>query len=266
MTDATEQVAQTPLPRINKVDIERPWQWLQAGWRDLRATPTIGPVYGALYAVLGLGLVTFLWLNQVLYVSLPLGSMFILLGPILAVGLYSVSQDRMDGRQPSLARSLTAWRANPSQIALMGVALLLFAFAWMRLAFLIFFAFFGLSPVAPEALIMVDEILSPERIPFLAVGTAVGAVLAACAFAISVVSIPLLVDHREANVITAIITSVRAVQENFWTMALWAWLIALFIGAGLITAYVGLIVTLPLIGHASWHAYKDIVSWDETAA
>ena len=89
-----------------------------------------------------------------------------------------------------------------------------------------------------------------------------GALLAAGAFAISAVSIPLLVD-KPANVFAAIATSVAAVRENLWTMALWAWLIALFVGAGLITGYLGLIVTMPLIGHAIWHAYRDLVVWDE---
>ena len=140
----------------------------------------------------------------------------------------------------------------------MGVALLLFMFAWIRLAALIFMLFFGLAPPALENLVS-QTLLSAESLPFLITGTAVGAVLSVIAFAISVVSIPLLLDRTEANVITAIATSVVAVRENLATMALWAALIVLFVGAGIATLYLGLIVALPLIGHATWHAYKDLV-------
>ena len=86
-----------------------------------------------------------------------------------------------------------------------------------------------------------------------------GLVLAALVFAISAVSVPMLLDRPEANVITAIATSFVAVRENLPAMALWAALIVVFIGAGLVTLYIGLIVTLPLIGHATWHAYEDLV-------
>ena len=102
---------------------------------------------------------------------------------------------------------------------------------------------------------------STESLPFLIVGTTVGAALAVLAFCLSAISIPLLLDRPEAHVVTAITASFKAVFENPATMAFWAVLIVLFAGAGLITFYVGLIVTLPLIGHASWHAYRDLLEW-----
>ena len=258
MTDLEDAIV-APLPAIRKVDRDQPWIWLAAGWRDLRKAGGVSLAYGAFYAVLGFALTTYLWLSDVLYISLPLAAMFTLIGPLLAVGLYQISRDLDDGRPISLLRSLTAWRANPGQIAFMGVVLLLFALAWMRLAFLIFMLFFGHAPMGPEALLMIDRFLAVDSIPFLIVGTSVGAVLAMIVFTISVVALPMLLDDPDSNVITAIATSVNAVRKNFWTMALWAWLIAVFIGVGLLTAYIGLIVTLPLIGHATWHAYRDVV-------
>jgi uncharacterized membrane protein len=263
MSDATVAEATTHTPRIRIIDLDRPWAWLAAGWRDLLRAPGASLPYGAAYAVVGCALTTVLWLEGVLYLSLPLAAMFTLIGPLVAVGFYDISRRLAAGEPVSFARSAKAWQENPSQIALMGVALLLLALAWMRLAFLLFLGFFGYQPMAPEALTMIDTILAPEHLDFLVVGTATGAVLAAVAFAISVVSMPLLLDHREANVITAIVTSVRTVLHNIWPMALWAWLVAMFIAVGIATAYIGLIVTLPLIGHASWHAYKDLVAWDE---
>ena len=249
-------------PRIKTVDLDRPWLWLSAGWRDLCRSPGIGLTYGAIYALIGFALTTVLWLSHVLYLSLPIAAMFTFLGPIAAVGLYQVSRNLAGGEPVSFATSLQAWRRNPGQIAFMGVALLLFALAWMRIAFLLFMLFFGLDPMAPEALVMVDRILEPQNLDFLVIGTLTGAILCIAAFAISVVSLPMLLDHPESNVITAILTSLLVVKANFWVMALWAWLIAMFIAAGLATLYVGLIVTLPLIGHASWHAYKDLVRWE----
>ena len=263
MTDATAGQASPQSPRIRSIDLDRPWAWLAAGWHDLLRAPAASLPYGAVYAVVGCALTTWLWLEGVLYVSLPLAAMFTLVGPLVAVGFYDISRRLAAGQPVSLALTATAWRDNPGQIALMGVALLLLALAWMRLAFLLFFLFFGLQPMAPDALVMVDTILSPENLDFLLIGTTIGAILAAIAFAISVVSMPLLLDHRDANVMTAILTSLQTVQKNFWPMALWAWLVAMFIAVGLATAYVGLIVTLPLIGHASWHAYKDLVAWDD---
>ena len=134
---------------------------------------------------------------------------------------------------------------------------MLFMLVWIRLATLIFALFFTGTPASWEALINI-VLFSLEGIPFLAVGTIVGGALAAFAFAISAVSLPVLLD-RDVGVITAIVLSVQAVLRNWRVMIGWAALIALFTAGGLATAYLGLIVTLPLIGYASWHAYRDLV-------
>ena len=144
----------------------------------------------------------------------------------------------------------------------MALVLMLFMLAWVRFAMILFALFFSDNPPRPEPLFLLDVFASAESIPFLVVGTIIGGVLAAVVFAISAISVPLLVD-RDVNVFTAIVASVEAVRQNFWTMALWAWLIALFVAAGIITDYLGLIVTLPLVAHASWHAYKALVVWDD---
>ena len=270
MTDVTD----TPLPgaepdrdtapalptyRIRKIDMEAPWHWLLRGFADLRNSGYLGCVHGAWYALLGFGLTTILWLQQILYVSLPLAATFTLIGPLAAVGLYRISEDLSRGRAPRLSDSVLAWTVNPTQIALIGVALLLLALAWMRLAFMIFMLFFSDNPPRPEALFMVDVFLSADSVPFLITGIVTGGAMAAVAFALSAVSIPFLMDNPRGHVFQAIFVSLQAVRDNFWPMLLWAWLIAVFIGVGLLTAYVGLILTLPLIGHATWHAYKDLV-------
>lgn len=246
-----------PIPTIHKVDLDRPWVWLSRGWDDVRSAPSISLGYGIAFAIFG-WIATFgLWLAGALYLILPMAAGFLIVGPILAVGLYEVSRARIEGRPVTLSNALAAYRSNPTQIAFMGVTLLLLFIAWVRIAVLIFFLFFGLEPPNPEAFVG-TVFFSAGSLPFLIVGTAVGAVLSACAFTLSAFSIPYLLDKPRGHVMTAIGTSFKAISENPRTMAFWAILIAGFMAAGLVTFYIGLIVTLPLIGHATWHAYQDV--------
>jgi uncharacterized membrane protein len=249
-----------PAPRIRKVELDRPWAWLAAGWRDLTHAPAVGLTYGLLFALVGWAVTFGLWWLGTIYLILPLTAGFLIMGPLLAVGLYEASRRHERGEKATLGDAMRAFRANPSQIAFMGVTLLLLFFAWIRLAVMIFYLFFGLTPPSPADFVG-RVFFSAESLPFLVVGTAVGGMLAALAFGLSAISIPLLLDRPRAHVVTAITASFRAVFESPATMAFWAVLVVLFVGAGLVTFYVGLIVTLPLIGHASWHAYRDLVEW-----
>lgn len=245
-------------PRVRRIELDRPWSWLAAGWRDLRAAPVVSLAYGVLFAVLGYLITLGLWLGGMTYLVLPMVCGFLIVGPLLAVGLYEVSRRLGAGEPVTFVAAVLAWRRNASQIGLMGVALLLFLFLWVRIAALTFMLFFGLAPPSFGDLIA-QTFLDPAALPFLIVGTAVGGVLASVAFAISAISIPFLLDRPDANVFTAIATSVTAVRENLAPMAFWGVLIVVFAAAGLVTLYVGLILTLPLIGHATWHAYRDLV-------
>jgi uncharacterized membrane protein len=252
----------TASPRIRKVELDRPWAWLAAGWRDFTRAPAVSAVYGVAFAVAGYLVTLGLWLLDWEYLILPMVCGFLIVGPLLAVGLYETSR-RLDAGEPvSVGAAFLAWRRNAGQIGLLGVALLLFLFLWTRIAALLFMLYFGLTPPSFDDL-FAQTFLTASALPFLIIGSAVGGALAAFAYAISVVSVPLLLDRPESNVITAIATSFVAVRENLATMAFWAVLIAAFAGAGLITLYLGLIVTLPLIGYASWHAYRDLVVHDE---
>jgi uncharacterized membrane protein len=264
MAEAVPVFVPQPI-RIRKIEIDRPWSWLAKGWQDLRATPAVGIGYGVLAAITSCLLTFGLIAMDMIYLLLPLAAGFLLVGPLLTVGLYETSRRNEQGLPTSLFDALLAFRRNALQIALMGVALMIFFFAWIRIATLLFFLYWGLEPPSVESLI-VDTFLSPKGWPFLVIGTAIGGVLAFLAFSISVVSIPLLLDREDANVIEAIATSVRAVQANFGPLLLWAVLIAVFTVFGLVTAYLGLIVTLPLIGHASWHAYRDLVEFGAPGA
>jgi uncharacterized membrane protein len=242
---------------IRTVDMDRPWAWLAAGWRDFLAAPAVGLVYGLVSSSSGIGLTALIWAFDIFYLSLPLAAGFALLAPILAVGLYETSRQLAEGGKPTLASALIAWRGRPQLLVMAGL-LMLFMLAWVRVALLLFALFFSEDPPRPDPYFLLDVFFSARTIPFLLVGTVIGFVLAAAAFMVSVISIPMLLD-RDVSAFTAAIASINAVRQSPKAMFLWAWLIALFTIAGLAPFYLGLIVTLPIIGHASWHAYRDIV-------
>lgn len=247
---------------INKIDADRPWTWLARGWRDLCRVPALSLPFGLVYAALGIGITALVAVYEVFYLTGPLIAGFMLVGPLAAVGLYEISRSLALGVPIQPLNVLTAWRRNRLQVFLMGLTLMLVLLAWMRIAQLIFALFNSFTPPPPEFLDFIDFLLAAERIPFLVVGTTVGGVIAAGVFAITAISIPLLVDRSDRDIFQAMATSINAINANFWPMALWAWLVALFIGVGIATGFIGLIITLPLIGHGFWHAYKALVVWD----
>lgn len=247
---------------IRQIAPERPWNWLAEGWRDFLAAPGFGITYGLLFTAGGAVLTWLFWLLDMFWSILPIAAGFMLVAPVLAVGLYDTSRRLMLGERVTSAEAFHSWIPYVKRLAPMGLVLTLFLLAWVRVAQIVFALFFSENPPRPDPLYLVDVFLSPTSIPFLMVGCTIGAALAAFVFAISVVSIPAMMD-RDINVVSAIGLSLRVVRRNVWTMALWAWLIALFAGAGIATFYLGLAVTLPIVGHATWHAYRDLVVWED---
>lgn len=244
--------------QVRTVGVDQPWSWLSAGWRDFGSVPSVSLTYGAFFVIVSFILTLGLWLSGLLYLLLPMAAGFMFIGPVVAVGLYEVSRRLEQGQKATLADSFGAWRRHAGPVAIMGLGLMLFLLAWIRLAFLIFALFFGPRPPSWEHLIT-TLLFTTDGIPFLIVGICVGGVLAAVVFAISAVAIPALLD-RDIGMLTAVATSVSAVLTNWRVMIGWGALIVLFTAAGLATFFVGLAVTLPLIGHASWHAYRDLVA------
>ncbi len=258
MAEATTAGAPAPAIRIRRIELDQPWRWLAEGWQDFRANPALGVFYGLLAAVTGYLVLFGLWWAGMLYLVLPLLGGFLIVGPILTVGLYEAARRREAGQMTTLFEALAAFRRNTSQIALAGVALLLLMFAWARFAAMLFMLYFGGNPPSFENL-FAQTFLRAEALPFLVIGTGVGGILAFVAFSMSVISIPLLLDRPEVNVIDAIIKSFEAVQVNFFPLLFWAALIVAFTIAGLVTLFLGLVVVLPLLAFASWHAYRDLV-------
>ena len=260
----TMAVFPTPQPRIRRVPVDRPWMWLAAGWRDLLAAPFCSLAIGAASVLAGwLAIALLLWIDLP-YLVLPLGAGFFFVGPFLAVGLYEISRRVEVGLVVDAESTLLAWRRNPDQIALMGTLLLLFHLAWLRTAQLLF-ALFEWRTIPSWDRFFDIAWYSARSLPFLAFGVALGAVLAGLVFMIGAFSMPYLLDRRTANIFEAIATSVVAVKANWRPMMLWAGLIVVFVALGMVPGLLGLLVVLPLVGHASWHAYRDVVSFEPTA-
>ncbi len=244
--------------RIRRVSTAAPFGWLAAGWRDFRAAGWASLGYGLIFVVVGLALAAALFAADMIYLFFPLASGFVLIGPALAIGLYVISRDLEHGIRPSLGRALRGWLTNAGPIFYAGLALLLLLLLWLRLAQLLFALCFE-DAVGPDPhALFAATLFTPGGQTFLALSVVIGAVMAALAFAGAAVALPLLLD-RPAGMVEAVATSWTAVAMNLPAMAVWAAIIVVLCVVGMAAGFVGLAVTLPLAGHATWHAYRATV-------
>lgn len=242
---------------VNTVSLAQPWQWIEKGWRDLIAAKHYSLTYGAVIVLIS-GLLTLGLLREDLGFMVPfLAAGFYLLAPVIGLGLYQMSA-RLERREPlRFCHFLEAWKGNQGQLGVITAGLLIIMQLWMMSNFVLFALLYsGMHP--PLENFFSTVFLSGQQNTFALASISVGFILAWLAYAISAISVPMLMD-REVDGFTAIRTSVRAVTQNWAAMTLWAMLIVMFIGIGLLTFYVGLFITMPLVGHATWHAYRDIV-------
>ncbi len=247
----------THLPKVNCVHFSAPFAWLQAGWRDMSSAPVLCAVYGAVLAAFSMVLAGFLYLtNQFIWFLVLMGG-FMIIAPIIAAGLYRIAQILETGRAPKLADILATLGRFSSDQIMLGVALIFLFGLWVELAYLIY----GLSTFAVHRSVL--EFLAflfttPAGLQMAVTGTLIGGIIAFIAYAIVVVSAPML-TLDESDFFIALITSVRTVLINFPAMLLWAALIAILTLVGIATAFIGLIVVFPWIGLSSWHAYRGLV-------
>jgi uncharacterized membrane protein len=257
-TTANELLPATPwLPELRRLHWRDPLRWLQAGWSDFLAQPSIGLFYGACFVLMGWALAA-MATYQPAYV-LALAGGFMLMSPFLCLGLYEASRGRELGRPTTLRRSLTTWQRNLSALAIFCGVLLVLEMLWSRSALVIFAVSFN---TIPETTNWVAMLLDPENLGFVVTYLGVGALFASLIFATSVVSMPMLIDHDDdtkADAITAGLTSIRVCLDQPGVMLWWAMLIATSVGLAMLPAFLGLLVMAPVIGHASWHAYRGIV-------
>ncbi|MEN8841095.1 MAG: DUF2189 domain-containing protein [Octadecabacter sp.] len=249
----TAQPAASPVPKIGKVTLFELWVCLKAGLGDFRSAPQFGLFFSAVYVVGGFVL---LWLGAG-HVSWTLATSlgFPLAAPFAAVGLYEVSR-RLENGDPLEWREIlgVVWQERTKQVPWIGAIILFYFLFWTFLAHMIFALFMGLSAMTNISTSW-DVFFTSNGLTMIAVELAVGGVLAFLLFSLTVVSLPLVLD-KEIDFVTAMLLSLACVRANLRTMLVWAALIAVLTILALLPWFLGLVVVLPILGHATWHVYR----------
>jgi len=232
----------------------QPLVWLRLGWRDFTRTLGSSLLHGLVIAVGGLvifGVTLHHW-----YLLPGAFSGFVLVAPILATGLYEQSRLLARGQQPSLANALDAWRRGTRPLVWLGLLLAVAGTLWVLVSAALF-ALFVKTPIT-DIEGFLRYVVEVQGLFLFLLWLMLGGLGAAVVFAATAVSPPLLLG-RVINLRGALLTSVRAVGDNPAPMALWATIIMIATAFSLATAMLGFIVAIPVIGHATWHAYRDLV-------
>jgi uncharacterized membrane protein len=231
-----------------------PIEWLKLGWADFQRCPRIGLFYGLCFFAMGHALLA-VFQNAPAYV-LALSAGFLLMGPFLCLGLYDASKAmQTHSHRPSLRASLLAWRPTKGTMGIFAGVLLILELLWGRASLVVFAVTFNTMPSTEKLL---PQLINPENIGFLITYTVVGGLFASLIFVTSVISIPMIMD-RKVDAISAGLTSMRACLQNPGVMLVWGALITLLIGLAMLPFFLGLFIIGPVIGHATWHAYRHIV-------
>src|SRR6202049_992724 len=232
---------------------------LRLGWEDFKAVPSHAIILCVIYPVLGLVLFRMVLGYSVLPLLFPLAAGFTLIGPFAALGLYELSRRRERGEEAAAWDAIHVLRA-PSFGAMLGLGALLLALfvTWIATADAIYIATFGHAPAASIPDFARRVLTTPAGWSLIIIGCGVGFLFALWSLCVSVVSFPLTLD-RHASAIDAIRTSMRAVMENPYPMAVWGLIVAILLVIGSLPFFVGLAVVLPVLGHATWHLYRKVV-------
>lgn len=239
---------------IAPLSFSAPWRWLQLGLQDFRRCPRIGLFYGACFVIMG----HLLW--EVFYRApawaLALSAGFLLMGPFLCLGLYEASRRLHDlNESPRLEQTIMAWSPAAGTLAIFAGVLLILEMLWARASLVVFAVAFE---EVPDPKTLIPGFLQGQYLDFLLTYMAVGAVFAGIIFMTCVIAIPLILDRR-ADAISAGLLSIRACFENPAVMLFWGALVTGLTVAAMLPRFLGLLVIAPVLGHASWHAYREMV-------
>ncbi len=249
----TSAASDGSVPVLRPLPLSAPFRWLLMGWRDFNECPAIGLFYGTAFMAMG-------WLLLSVFhhapaYTLALSAGFLLLGPCLCLGLYQASRALHQGETPDLGRSLLAWETRTGQLAIFGFVLLILEMLWGRASLIVFAVSFDGMPDFKGSLL---ALLERENLEFALTYLSVAAVFGGLIFSVSAVSIPMLLD-RDTDAVTAGLTSLRLVLGQPLVMLLWALLLVLLVALAMLPWFAGLLVVAPVLGHASWHAYREAV-------
>lgn len=266
MTDAVKQsgAALVATPRVQAITYADVWTSLNEGVSDFFRAPMIGLFFGAIYAVGGLVIMTTVFAMDMGYLGYPLVAGSVLIGPFVAAGLYEVSREIEMGRTPTLSSAVsTAFAQRQREMSWMAFVTIFAFVIWMYQVRLLLALFLGFANFASLAEFIHVLFHTVDGLSFLAVGHVVGAALATALFSITVIPFPLLMD-RDVDVVTAMITSVQAVIASPGPMLLYGVAVVVMLILGVLPFFMGLLVVLPVLGHATWHLYRRAVAPSQT--
>jgi uncharacterized membrane protein len=265
MSDEVQTAPVRPEPKVRSIGRADVVEALAAGLRDLQAAPLYGLGTGLFFAGGGAVIVLSLVRLGMPWLAYPLAAGFALLGPFLALGLYEVSR-RLRGGEPLSPGAIYATVRGRREIAWMAFVTLFIFIMWMYQVRLIIALFLGVSASFTNIESFLSMVLgTPQGLMFLAVGNVVGAVLSIVMFSLTVVSFPLLLE-RDVDFVTAMITSVRAVAASPRVMVGWAAVVTLTLMVSMLPMFIGLVLTLPVLGHTTWHLYRRVVVPEDQAS
>jgi uncharacterized membrane protein len=252
----------TAAPIVRTIGLSDLHRALQLGWEDFKAVPSHAIILCVIYPVLGLALARTVLGYSVLPLLFPLAAGFALLGPFAALGLYELSRHRENGGEASAWDAIEVFR-SPSFGAMLGLGTLLLALfvTWVATAQAIYVAAFGYEAAASMPDFARRVLTTSQGWWLIIVGCGVGFLFAVIALCISVVAFPLMLD-RHASAGEAMVTSLRTVAANPVPMAAWGLIVAALLVVGSLPAFLGLAVVIPLLGHATWHLYREVIAPD----
>lgn len=250
-----------PLPRDygwkRSLSVPTVFRWLKAGWNDFLVQPVSSLAYGVAVFAVSLVMVAGLFKLNIDYILFPALSGFMIFAPVIALGLYEKSRRLSYGEPVNLLAMIFVRPRSGGQVIFTGVLLMLLMLLWMRAAVILYALFFGLTPFPglDDVTRMLFATQSGGLLLF--AGTAIGGLFAAFSFAISVFSLPMLLNER-TDALTAMGTSLALVWNNLFVMIVWGLVVLALTLLSIATAFLGLIVAFPVLGHATWHAYRTM--------
>ena len=251
--------SEAPEKTIHVLTFAAPIQWLRKGWHDMVAYPVISGFYGVAFCLMANILGAVFRASPEYTMSIASGCL--LVGPFMAMGLYDVSRRLEQGLPTQLGTSVTCWRSHIRSMGMLVLVLIVMELLWGRASLVVFAVFFNTG--MPSTSGVMEAVFNPKNWEFVAAYTIVGGAFATIVYSLSAVSIPMILD-RDTDAISASITSLEVVFHNTAVMVLWGALIAVLIALSLALPWcVGLLVTGPLLGHATWYAYRGAVGWPQ---